>query len=94
MSYQPYQGGSSGGSILPCQSHIQPDGRSGCSIHHVQVEAVDLVDLDLELVDLDLVDLDLADLVALVPDWNISGVQHLHHGEDWKILFWNHRGYV
>ena len=64
MSYQTYQGGSSGGSILPCQSHIQPDGRSGCSIHHVQVEAVDLELVDLELVDLELVDLDL----ALVPD--------------------------
>ena len=42
MSYQPYQGGSSGGSILlPCQSHIQPGGRSGCSIHHIQVETVE-----------------------------------------------------
>ena len=39
MSYQPYQGGSSGGS--PCQSRIQPDGRRECSIHHVQVEAVE-----------------------------------------------------
>ena len=29
--------------------------------------------------------------VVLVPDWNISGVQHLHHGEDWNILFWKHR---
>ena len=33
-------GGSSGRSILlTSQSHIQPDGRSGCSIHHIQVEA-------------------------------------------------------
>ena len=40
---------------------------------------LDLVGLDLvglDLVDLDLVDLDL-DSVALVPDRNISGVQHL-----------------
>ena len=26
------------------------------------------------------------DLVALVPDWNVSGARHLHHSEDWKIL--------